>query len=113
MCRMGGSVLSRGCGRLMVRLGMAGLSLCTAEAGYQPQILRGGMHFFFPFMYRIHLEPLVTVSLGTIAYVFARDGEPLSPAQTLGRVVPIDDVAEFLANGGQRGPQRLILREGT
>ena len=60
------------------------------EAGYQPQILRGGMHFFFPFMYRIHLEPLVTVSLGTIAYVFARDGEPLSPAQTLGRVVPIE-----------------------
>jgi uncharacterized membrane protein YqiK len=69
------------------------------EAGYQPQILRGGMHFFFPFMYRIHLQPLVTISLGTIAYVFARDGEPLPPTQTLGRVVPIDDVAEFLANG--------------
>src|SRR5215467_3862368 len=83
------------------------------EAGYQPHILRGGMHFFFPFMYRIHLQPLVTISLGTIAYVFARDGEPLPPTQTLGRVVPIDDVAEFLANGGQRGPQRLILREGT
>src|SRR5215469_3419346 len=45
--------------------------------------------------------------------VFARDGEPLPPTQTLGRVVSIDDVAEILANDGQRGPQRLILREGT
>jgi uncharacterized membrane protein YqiK len=96
MCRTGGSVLLRwsphgsvGDGRIIALHG---------EAGYQPQILRGGMHFFFLFMYRIHLQPLVTISLGTIAYVFARDGEPLPPTQTLGRVVPIDDVAEFLAN---------------
>ena len=37
--------------------------------------------------YRIHKVPLVTVPQGKIGYVYARDGEPLTPSQTLGRVV--------------------------
>ena len=36
-------------------------------------------------MYKIHLAPLVTIPQGQIAYVFARDGQPLEPTQTLGR----------------------------
>lgn len=68
-------------------------------------------------MYKIHKYPLITVPQGQIAYIFARDGLPLSPVQTLGRVVPeannFQDVRGFLQNGGQRGPQRGILREGT
>lgn len=86
------------------------------QAGYQPDVLRGGIHFRTPFMYRVHVMPLVTIPQGKIGYVFARDGEPLPPEQTLGRVVPntfYQDVRAFLANGGQRGPQRAILREGT
>lgn len=58
------------------------------EAGYQPQIIRGGVHFLSPLMYKVHICPLVTVPQGQIAYVFARDGEPLKPIQTLGRIVP-------------------------
>jgi uncharacterized membrane protein YqiK len=68
-------------------------------------------------MYKIHRYPLITIPQGQIAYIFARDGEPLSPTQTLGKVVPaainFQDVNGFLENGGQRGPQRGILREGT
>ena len=86
------------------------------EAGYQPEVLRGGLHFLMPFQYRVHIAPLVTIPQGKIGYVFARDGVPLSPMQTLASNVnanDFQDVAAFLHNGGQRGPQRQILREGT
>ena len=87
------------------------------EAGYSPDLLRGGIHFKSVLMYKIHKYPLITIPQGQIAYIFARDGQPLSPAQTLGRVVPeannFQNVHGFLENGGQRGPQRGIIREGT
>src|SRR4029079_11349037 len=53
------------------------------EAGYQPAVLRGGWHLMFPFQYRVHVVPLVTIPQGKIGYVFARDGEPLLPTQAL------------------------------
>ena len=89
----------------------------NGEAGYAPDLLRGGIHFKSVLMYKIHKYPLITVPQGQIAYLFARDGQPLSPTQTLGRIVPeannFQNVTGFLKNGGQRGPQRGILREGT
>lgn len=89
----------------------------NGEAGYQPEVLRGGIHFLTPLMYTVHIVPLVTVPQGQIAYVFARDGQALGAGQTLGRVVEesnnYQDVKAFLQNGGQRGPQRGIIREGT
>ncbi len=87
------------------------------EAGYEPDLLRGGIHFKSVLMYKIHKYPLITVPQGQIAYIFARDGLPLAPVQTLGKVVAeannFQNVRGFLQNGGQRGPQRGILREGT
>jgi uncharacterized membrane protein YqiK len=89
----------------------------NGEAGYSPHLLRGGIHFKTTLMYKIHKYPLITIPQGQIAYIFARDGQPLSPTQTLGGVIPeannFQDVTGFLRNGGQRGPQRGILREGT
>lgn len=88
----------------------------NGEAGYQPYVLRGGIHFRTPFMYRVHIVPLVTIPQGKVGYVFARDGQPLPAQQTLGRVVEgnaFQDVRAFIESGGQKGPQRAILREGT
>ena len=34
------------------------------EAGYAPDLLRGGFHWLTPFMYRIHVVPLVTIPQG-------------------------------------------------
>src|SRR6201999_1732318 len=34
------------------------------EAGFQPQVLRGGWHMMFPFQYRVHVMPLVTIPQG-------------------------------------------------
>jgi uncharacterized membrane protein YqiK len=111
----------------------------SGEAGYQAGLLRGGLHFgLWRWQYRIHKVPLVTVPQGKIAYVYARDGEPLTPGQTLGRVVEacanFQDAAAFFGAHrglpaaattqshdpdfvpivrGQRGRQRAILREGV
>ncbi|NTW04150.1 MAG: flotillin family protein, partial [Oscillochloris sp.] len=94
----------------------SGLIALNGEAGYQPQVLRGGIHVVTPFQYTIHMLPLVTIPQGKIGYIFARDGRPLSPTQALADTIPgidFQDVAAFLKAGGQRGPQRRILREGT
>lgn len=89
----------------------------NGEAGYSPDLLRGGIHFKSVLMYKIHKYPLITIPQGQIAYVFAKDGTPLAPSQTLGRVIPeannFQNVRGFLQAGGQRGPQRGIIREGT
>src|SRR5438552_10257526 len=70
------------------------------EAGYQVDILLGGIHFgLWRWKVRIHKVGLVTVPQGQLAYVYARDGEPLPPSQTLGRVVPCNnfqDARSFL-----------------
>ncbi len=97
------------------------------EAGFQPDVLRGGVHFLPGYLYKVHKVPLVTIHRGQIGYIFARDGQPLGrytqdgaaisdSGQTLGHVVAngsITNVREFLGQGGQQGPQRAILREGT
>ncbi len=87
------------------------------EAGYQADILRGGIHFgLWRWQYRIHKFPLVTIKQGKIGYVFSRGGEQLLPSQTLARVIDCNnfqDARKFLGNKGQKGRQRGILREGV
>jgi uncharacterized membrane protein YqiK len=93
-----------------------GFIALNREAGYQPEVVRGGLHFFMPFQYSMHRANLVTIPQGQIGYVFARDGKPLPPTQTLASNTDADDfqdVRGFLEKGGQKGPQRKILREGT
>src|SRR4051812_19419790 len=97
----------------------------NGEAGYQGDVLRGGLHFgYWRWQYRIHRVPLVTIPQGKIGYVYARDGEALLPSQTIGRVIECNnfqDSRAFLgastkvrgAGLGQRGRQRSILREGV
>lgn len=98
----------------------------NGEAGYQADILRGGIHFgYWRWQYRVHRTRLVTVPQGKIGYVYARDGEPLAPSQTLAHLAPCNnfqDARAFLAPQGepgkrvwrgQRGRQRAILREGV
>jgi len=97
----------------------------NGEAGYQVDLLRGGIHmWYWRWQYKIHTVPLVTVPQGKIGYVYARDGDPLIAGQTLGRSVPCNnfqDTRAFFGQSsktpghgvGQRGRQRVILREGV
>ena len=94
----------------------SGIIALHGEAGFQPDVLRGGLHLFVPFQYRLHVHSLVTIPQGRIGYVFARDGQPLSADQTLAANPADTDFQEtraFLESGGQKGPQRKILREGS
>jgi uncharacterized membrane protein YqiK len=96
----------------------------NGEAGYQADLLRGGLHFgLWRWQYRVHKFPLVTIPQGQIGYVYARDGDALPPSQTLARVVECNnfqDARAFLGESarddravGQRGRQRGVLREGV
>ena len=93
-----------------------GLLALDGEAGFQPDLRRGGFHFFSPFQYKIHIHPMVSVTQGKLGYVFARDGMDLPAGQTLADNSSVSnflDVRGFLQGGGQKGPQRKVLREGT
>ena len=93
-----------------------GLLALNGEAGFQAELRRGGFHFFTPLQYRVHICPMVSVTQGKIGYVFARDGVDLPAGQTLADNATVHnflDVRAFLVGGGQKGPQRKILREGT
>lgn len=107
-------------------LGEGGILALNGEAGYQADLLRGGIHLgLWRWQYRIHKVALVTIPQGKIGYVYARDGDALPPSQTLGRVVECNnfqDARAFLGEAadnaeasrrGQRGRQRAILREGV
>lgn len=101
----------------------------NGEAGFQAELLRGGFHYTFPrWQYRIHRVRLVTIPQGKIGYIYARDGQSLTPSQTLGRIVACNDFQDargfLLGDGqdhggdelpvwGQRGRQRAVLREGV
>ncbi len=94
-----------------------GIIALNGEAGFLPGVLRGGIHIKPRFVYKVHVFPLITIPQGQMAYVFARSGDVLPYAQLLGRIIPesdnFQDVRGFLQHGGQKGPQRGILREGT
>src|SRR5512134_2446229 len=108
-----GIVEKRFSGKGSVKSGFIALN---GEAGFQPNVLRGGVHYLMPFQYVVHTAPLVTIPQGKIGYIFARDGKLLEPTQTLACNVDtsdFQDVEGFLRHGGQRGPQRRVLREGT
>lgn len=91
-----------------------GFMSVNGNAGYLLEVIRGGPHFFKPFQYRVHKQQLITVR--NLAYIFARDGVPLPAGQTLAMTpagVFYEDARGFLVGGGQRGPQRQIVREGV
>jgi uncharacterized membrane protein YqiK len=101
-----------------------GIIALDGEAGYQADLIRGGLHFgLWRWQYRVHKAGLVTIPQGQIGYVYARDGDPLPPSQTLARVVQSNnyqDARAFLGESasndrpaGQRGRQRGVLREGV
>ena len=76
-----------------------GLIALADEPGFRPELLRGGMYWYAPFVYRVHVVPLVTIPQGKIGYVYARQGAPLSSDQVLASnasAQDFEDVRGFL-----------------
>jgi uncharacterized membrane protein YqiK len=94
----------------------SGVIALNGEAGLLPNLLRGGLHFFRPFSYRLHRQSIPVVPNDELGYVFARSGMQLPPSQVLASnevANNFEDVRLFLQSGGQKGPQRLVLRGGV
>ena len=89
-----------------------GFIALNGEAGYEPEVLRGGLHVMFPFMYRIHRSDLVTVGQGKIAYVFARDGAPLGASQVLGAPTTARTIPTSRMRGGFCSAAARKVRSG-
>jgi uncharacterized membrane protein YqiK len=92
----------------------SGFMALDGGPGFLPATIKGGWHVFMPFQYRVHRQKLITVR--SIGYLFARTGAALAEGQALAawpEDVDPGDAAAFLAQGGQGGPQRRILRAAT
>ena len=89
----------------------------SGEAGLQADTLAPGIHFgLWPWQYAVTLAPFTTIDKNQIGIVEARDGKPLSKGRVLARAVDCNsfqDTRQFLASGGERGPQISIIPPGT
>jgi uncharacterized membrane protein YqiK len=94
----------------------SGFIALNGEAGYQPDMIRAGIHIKPLFIYKVSKQPLITIPRGQMAYVFSRDGKTLAASQLLGFDVEsnsFQDARAFLTNGGFKGPQVGYLKDGT
>ena len=89
----------------------------SGEAGIQADTLAPGVHFgLWPWQYAIVFAPFTTIDKNQIGIVEARDGKPLSSGRVLARAVECNsfqNTRQFIANGGERGPQISIIPPGT
>ncbi len=83
----------------------------NGEAGYQADILRGGLHFgLWRWQYAVHKFPLITIKQGKIGYVFCRGGDQLMPSQTLAKVVECNNFQDAQEVSRQRRAKRPPAR---
>ncbi|HTW80984.1 MAG TPA: SPFH domain-containing protein [Terracidiphilus sp.] len=89
----------------------------SGEAGLQADTLAPGIHFgLWAWQYAVSLAPFTTIDKSQIGIVEARDGRPLSKGRVLAKAVECNsfqDTRQFLANGGERGPQISVIPPGT
>jgi uncharacterized membrane protein YqiK len=89
----------------------------NGEAGDQVDTLASGIHYgYWPWQYEVRNESFTQIDAGYIGLVESRDGAPLIDGHIIGLHVDCDmfqDARAFLANGGQRGPQAMVIPEGS
>jgi uncharacterized membrane protein YqiK len=87
------------------------------EAGFQADTLAPGLHMgLWPWQYEVQIVPFLTIPTGKVGCVEACDGRPLTSGRIVARQVDCDsfqDARAFLENGGERGPQMVLVPAGT
>lgn len=88
------------------------------EMGPQAEILGPGWHFgYYPFVYSVRVDRVISVPSGQVGFVTARDGQPLPENEMFAPVwASAQDMLNpvtFFSKGGRRGPQTTILTPGT
>jgi hypothetical protein len=89
----------------------------NGEAGYQAELMMPGIQFKFWPLYDVTRHPMVQIPAGQIGVVIAQAGQPL-PVGAKSAIYKTEfgsfqNVAGFVAGGGQKGVQRLVLPPGT
>ena len=86
------------------------------EVGIQARILGPGLHFLFPFLYRVEKREMVKIGEDEVGLIESIDGTPVETGRIFAKVVEghnlFQDGEAFLRNGGEKGPQIQILPPG-
>lgn len=87
------------------------------QRGPQIDILLPGTYRINTDLFKVELKAATVIPANQVGLVTARDGRPLPEHEFVASHVDghkdFQDASEFLANGGQRGPQFDVLKPGT
>src|SRR5262245_5673854 len=85
--------------------------------GIQLRTLPPGLWPIHPYLFRVSIAKATMVPQGKVGVVTAADGGPLDPGRLLGKAISdhrnFQDAEQFIASGGQKGPQVDILTPGV
>src|SRR4026208_1456192 len=85
--------------------------------GIQLRTLPPGLWPIHPYLFRVSVAKATLVPQGKVGVVTAADGGPLDPGRLLGKAIldhrNFQDAEQFVASGGQKGPQVDILTPGV
>src|SRR5690242_9044533 len=85
--------------------------------GIQLRTLPPGLWPIHPYLFRVSVAKVTMVPQGKVGVMTAADGDPLDPGRLLGKAISdhsnFQDAEQFIASGGQKGPQVEILTPGT
>jgi uncharacterized membrane protein YqiK len=85
--------------------------------GIQLRTLPPGLWPIHPYLFRVSLAQVTVIPQGKIGIVYSADGAPLDAGRLLGKATErhmnFQDSEQFIAAGGQKGPQVDILTPGT
>lgn len=85
--------------------------------GMQLRTLPPGLWPIHPYLFRISVAKVTVIPPGKVGVVIAADGAPLDAGRLHGKAIGghrnYQDGEQFIASGGQKGPQVEILTPGT
>jgi len=85
--------------------------------GIQLRTLPPGLWPIHPYLFRVSVAKVTLIPQGQVGVMMAADGASLDPGRLLGKAFEghrnFQDAEQFIASGGQKGPQVEILTPGT
>src|SRR6476620_7909090 len=85
--------------------------------GIQLRTLPPGLWPIHPYVFRVSVAKATMIPQGKVGVITAADGGPLDPGRLLGKAIRnhknFQDAEQFIASGGQKGPQVDILTPGV
>jgi uncharacterized membrane protein YqiK len=85
--------------------------------GIQLRTLPPGLWPIHPYLFRVSIAKATVVPQGKVGVITAADGDPLDAGRLLGKAITnhhnFQDAEQFIAAGGQKGPQVDILTPGV